>query len=123
MSVLLVFFDNLTNTTVDAKVLKAVLVKTKWHEKVRIINAFSSGWWEEACHHLLYWRERNFQNENFLQVHSPLSTILKSKKLWKLEVLTHTTHDADVKYQSTVLLFIAFIYPTECEYSCISLQQ
>jgi hypothetical protein len=29
MSVLLVFFDNLTNTTVDAKVLKAVLVKTK----------------------------------------------------------------------------------------------
>ena len=112
-----VFFDILTNTTVDAKVSKAVLVKTKWHEKVGITNAFSSGWWEEKCHHLLFGRERISLNENFLQVHNPLSTILKSKDLWKLEVLTTTTHDADVKYKSTVLLFIVFIYPIECEYS------
>ena len=41
-----VFYDNLTNTTVDTKVLKAVLVKTKQDEKVRITNAFSSGWWK-----------------------------------------------------------------------------
>jgi len=41
-----VFFDILTNTTVDAKVLKAALVKTKQDQKVRITNAFSSGWWK-----------------------------------------------------------------------------
>jgi hypothetical protein len=76
-----VFFDILTTTTVDAKVSKAALVKTKRHEKLRITNAFSSGWWEETCHHLLFGRERIFQNENFLQVHNPLSTIPKSKKL------------------------------------------
>jgi len=76
----LVFFDILTNTIVDAKVSKAAVVKTKRHEKVRIINAFSSGWWEEKCHHLLFGSERIFQNKNFLQVHNPLSTVLKSKE-------------------------------------------
>jgi len=77
----LVFFDILTNTTVDAKVSKARLVKIKQHKKVRITNAFSSGWWVVTGHRLLFGRERIFQNENFLQVHNPLSTILKSKKL------------------------------------------
>ena len=118
-----VLFDILTNTIVDAKVLKAAFIQTKRREKVRITNAFSSGWWEEKCHHLLFGRERIFQNENFLQVHNPLSTILKSKEFWKLEILTHTTHDADMKYKSTVLLFIVFIYPNECNYSYNSLQQ
>ena len=77
----LVFFDILTDTTVDAKVSKAVVVKTKRHEKVRINNAFSSGWWEEKCHHLLFGSERIFQNENFPQVHNHSTTILKSKEL------------------------------------------
>ena len=37
-----------------------------------------------------------------VQVHGPLSTIMKPEKLYNLEVLTHATHNATHTYKSNV---------------------